>query len=93
MFIEIIAMSIGKLANYLVILGFAIALFSLFLFCAILYSYSQSKAPFQGFTLIVGLITLFGSFLMIAVGAVLLLTLRLSEAHSDQLRYVVEGIH
>lgn len=92
MFIEVIAMSLAKLASYLVILGFAIALFSLFLFSAILYSYSQNRAPFQGFTLIVGLITLFGSFLMIAMGAVLVLILRQGEAQSDQTRYIIEGI-
>jgi glycosyltransferase involved in cell wall biosynthesis len=92
MFIEIIAMSLAKLASYLVILGFGIALFSLFLFSAILYSYSQNRAPFQGFTLIVGLITLFGSFLMIAMGAVLVLILRQGEAQSDQTRYIIEGI-
>jgi glycosyltransferase involved in cell wall biosynthesis len=92
MFIEVFAMSLGKLASYLVILGFAIALSSLLLFSVILYSYSQSTTPFQGFTLIVGLITLFGSFLMIAIGAVLVLTLRQSEAQTNQSHYVIEKI-
>ena len=92
MFMEVISMSLGKLAIYLVTLGFAIALFSLFLFSMILYSYSQNKAPFQGFTLIVGLITLFGSFLMIAIGAVLVLILRQSEVQANQTHYVIEAI-
>ena len=90
MFIEIIVMSLANLASYLVVLGFAIALFSVFLFFLILYSYSQNKAPFQGFTLIVGLITLIGSFLLIALGAVLLITLRQGNAQTDQARYVVD---
>ena len=93
MFMEIIAMSLGKLGSYLVILGFAIALFSMILFSVILYSYSQSRVPFQGFTLIVGLIILFGSFLMISIGAVLVLVLRQSEVQSDQTRYVIQEIN
>jgi len=92
MFIEVIAMSLGKLASYLVILGFAIALFSLCMFSLVLYAYSQNRAPFQGFTLIVGLITLFGSFLMIAMGAVLVLVLRQSEAQTGQKRYIIDEI-
>ena len=90
MFIEIIVMSLGNLASYLVVLGFIIALFSVFLFFLILHSYLQNKAPFQGFTLIVGLITLIGSFLLIALGAVLLITLRQGDGQTDQARYVVE---
>jgi len=90
MFIEIIVMSLGNLASYLVVLGFTIALFSVFLFFLILHSYLQNKAPFQGFTLIVGLITLIGSFLLIALGAVLLLVSRQGGAQTDQARYVVE---
>lgn len=92
MFIEVIAMSFGKLASYLVILGFSIALFSILLFSVVLYAYSQNKVPFQGFTFIVGLITLFGSFLMIAVGAVLVLVLRQGEALSNHDRYVIDEI-
>jgi glycosyltransferase involved in cell wall biosynthesis len=92
MFMEVIAMSLGKLASYLVMLGFAIAFFSLVLFSVILYSYSQNRVPFQGFTLIVGLITLFGSFLLIAIGVALVLILRQSEAQADQSRFVIERI-
>jgi glycosyltransferase involved in cell wall biosynthesis len=90
MFIEIIVMSLGNLASYLVIIGFAIALFTLFLFFLILYSYLQNKAPFQGFTLIAGLITLIGSFLLIALGAVLLIVSRQGSGQPDHARYVVE---
>ncbi len=92
MFIEVIAMSLGKLASNLVILGFGIAFFSLLLFSVILYSYTQSKAPFQGFTLIVGLITLFGSFQLISIGVVLMLVLRQSDSQSSHSRYVIDKI-
>jgi glycosyltransferase involved in cell wall biosynthesis len=92
MFIEVIVMGLGKLASYLVILGFAIALLSLLLFSFILYSYTQNRAPFQGFTMIIGLITMFGSFLLIAVGAVLLLIQRQGEVQAGQNQYVIEKI-
>lgn len=92
MFIEVMAMSLGKLASYLVMLGFAIAFFSLLLFSVILYSYMQNRAPFQGFTLIVGLITLFGSFQLIAIGVVLMLVLRQSDLQAGQPRFIIEKI-
>ncbi len=92
LFIEVIALSLGKLASYLVMLGFAIAMFSLILFSVILYSYSQNRAPFQGFTLIVGLITMFGSFLLISMGAVLVLVLRQSESLEGGPTYIINQV-
>lgn len=93
MFVEIITMSLGKLASYLILLGLSIALLSLVLFALVLYSYSNNRTPFQGFTFLVGLTTMFGSFTLIAIGTVLFLILRQGEVNSNQLGYIIDQVY
>jgi len=91
-FIQILGQSFAYTAKTLILVGSIITSFSLLMLLIVLYGYLFGNSPFSGFTLIVSLLILFGSFLITVICLMLSMLSSLLTNQKNYGEFVIDEI-
>ncbi len=91
-FFQILAQSFAYTSRMLMITGLIISLTTLLVLLVVLYGYMSGSSPFEGFTLIVTLLILFGSFLITSLSVMLSMLSTLLASQKNYGEFVIDEI-